>query len=146
MAKTISCVLPPAVVSHIQRTHALPVYTILTLAVKDYLQERTTSGASAKAGAMAMAEGATKTDIYRRALIAFDNHIAEFWPAAPAPSSAALQRAHRRIQDSAPEPDPSQRKLSTVVRLLHKLKADAPDLTTRQIVSRLDTIINRAQP
>ena len=143
MATCVSCALPEPVTQLLSETYGVSPYTTLLSAVKAYTQTTKSVDASAAASTMAKARNCTKTDIYREALIALNNRVAEVWPA-PKRTEGSIARAHNlMLQVNSANPANSDRRLRAVAATLAKLRDRVPNMRTHQIVSVINQILDR---
>lgn len=140
MATCVSCALPEPVTQLLSETYGVSPYTTLLSAVKSYTQTTKSVDASAAASTMAKARNCTKTDIYREALIALNNRVAEVWPA-PKRTEGSIARAHNLMLQV--NPANSDRRLRAVAAALTKLRDRVPNMRTHQIVSVINQILDR---
>ena len=142
MPTSVSCILPEPVTQLLSKEYDTRPYAVLLRAVKLYTNTHSSIDASAAAAKLAVERGCTKTDIYRAALIQFDDRVAEAWPA-PGHSPRVVARAHRIMDANPNQPTAHERKLQAVAQTLTKLRDRAPNMRTHQIVSVINQILDR---
>lgn len=140
MPNSVAVILPNAVQHHIIAKHGGAPYPHVLAAVKAYTKTTSSAEANAVAGQMAVERGCTKTDIYRAALVAWDNHIADLWPSR-ARTPGDLERSRKLMAPKTHQPANLGAAVSRALDKLQALRADLPTLNTRRTLDRLAAII-----